>query len=397
MHLLWKNLFIFGIISQNLLLGQTDFSNYTESNRLPTYFHYNPAMIQVLSTKYSSSEMSNDEWIVWDDVAKALARKTHIGSDVYRMYAYLYTAQKEVAALSYNAHSQFLGSLGPISSKVLQLFFPSVPLVSGDEYSELLANLVLEKIQERLQDENEHIINFPITSENDPQLIDHSKPHFGLEIASWKPWILKNPLELIAPPPPPQDDSFWNEQAEIVKTLSLNNTPQQYQANQYWAGEVGPKSGEWLAIASDYMLNHHIPFMQIVCIRAILAESAIDGDISLFYSKYLYHIKRPKIINPDIFQHVPLPKHPSYPSGHSTISYMSAVILSNFFPHEKKHWFRLAEEAGQSRIWGGIHFPIDHEGGKILGMQLGERIIHSHQLCSRYIPSTFCMRVLDGR
>ncbi|WP_407928581.1 phosphatase PAP2 family protein [Alkalihalobacterium elongatum] len=53
------------------------------------------------------------------------------------------------------------------------------------------------------------------------------------------------------------------------------------------------------------------------------------------------------------------PKHPAYPSGHATVSGAAAVILSYFFPAESRKIHDIAEEAALSRLYGGIHFPIE--------------------------------------
>jgi membrane-associated phospholipid phosphatase len=166
--------------------------------------------------------------------------------------------------------------------------------------------------------------------------------------------------------PPPANDPYWAEQAEIVKQISSQSTPEQRKASKFWAGEIWPKSGDSIAIANEYLFSHNIPFAKVLFVRSILAEAAVDVDISLFYSKYTYLIKRPSKVDSSIIHGVVLPKHPSYPSGHSTWFTTWAVLLSNFFPEMKDTWFKYAQEAGQSRIWAGLHYPIDHQGDKPL-------------------------------
>jgi hypothetical protein len=36
-----------------------------------------------------------------------------------------------------------------------------------------------------------------------------------------------------------------------------------------------------------------------------------------------------------------------------------------------------AEEAGVSRVYGGIHFPFDNTAGQALGRSVGEAIVNS--------------------
>jgi membrane-associated phospholipid phosphatase len=72
---------------------------------------------------------------------------------------------------------------------------------------------------------------------------------------------------------------------------------------------------------------------------------------------------------------VETPKHPSFPSGHSTVAASAATVLSYYFPSDSRKWQKLANEAGQSRIWGGLHFPYDHYAGTELGKKVAEAVL----------------------
>jgi hypothetical protein len=95
------------------------------------------------------------------------------------------------------------------------------------------------------------------------------------------------------------------------------------------------------------------------------------------------------------------PGFPGYPSGHSTFSRSAAELLtaitgSEFFPgglgsytitslaNEKgptqpvtlqwATYYDAADQVGLSRIWGGIHPPVDDFTGRRLGAQCGEAV-----------------------
>lgn len=61
------------------------------------------------------------------------------------------------------------------------------------------------------------------------------------------------------------------------------------------------------------------------------------------------------------------PRHPSYPSGHSTYAGAASELLSWFFPDYREEFNRLADNAGMARLWAGIHYRSDH----LQGMKLG--------------------------
>jgi hypothetical protein len=64
-----------------------------------------------------------------------------------------------------------------------------------------------------------------------------------------------------------------------------------------------------------------------------------------------------------------VPRHPTYPSGHSTVGGATAGILKRFFPSNKavEALDDLADNAGLARMWAGIHYRADHEFGIALG------------------------------
>ena len=92
------------------------------------------------------------------------------------------------------------------------------------------------------------------------------------------------------------------------------------------------------------------------------------------------------------------PPFPGYVSGHSTFSGSAATLLKRFFGSDKiafttssdampgvfrsfNSFSEAAEEAGQSRIYGGIHFDFDDKDGQQAGKQLANYVF-SHFLRS---------------
>ena len=61
------------------------------------------------------------------------------------------------------------------------------------------------------------------------------------------------------------------------------------------------------------------------------------------------------------------PRHPSYPSGHSTYAAAASELLSFFFPDYRREFDRLADNAGLARLWAGVHWRSDHVQGARLG------------------------------
>jgi hypothetical protein len=69
------------------------------------------------------------------------------------------------------------------------------------------------------------------------------------------------------------------------------------------------------------------------------------------------------------------PRHPAYPSGHSTYSAAASEVLSYFFPDYAGEFDDLADNAGLARLWAGIHWRSDHTAGQALGRFIARRLI----------------------
>jgi len=79
------------------------------------------------------------------------------------------------------------------------------------------------------------------------------------------------------------------------------------------------------------------------------------------------------------------PRHPSYPSGHSTVGGAGSEILSYFFPDYTAEFDQLADNAGMARLWAGIHYRSDHRAGVQLGRAVARLVIE--QLEAGCIPA----------
>jgi PAP2 superfamily len=85
------------------------------------------------------------------------------------------------------------------------------------------------------------------------------------------------------------------------------------------------------------------------------------------------------------------PRHPAYPSGHSTYAGAASEMLSFFFPDYTAEFDKLADNAGMARLWAGIHWRSDHIQGMKLGRCVAREIIATLQegcICPPDVCST---------
>ncbi len=81
------------------------------------------------------------------------------------------------------------------------------------------------------------------------------------------------------------------------------------------------------------------------------------------------------MLDPGIVTLFPNPNHPTYPSAHAMFDGPYADVLSYLFPRYAAEFTALAQEAGFSRLWAGIHFRSDIEAGLAIGRSVAQRVI----------------------
>ncbi len=72
-----------------------------------------------------------------------------------------------------------------------------------------------------------------------------------------------------------------------------------------------------------------------------------------------------------------LPKGSSYPSGSSTVGYLTAIVLANMVPEKTAVLFARGREAGYNRLVLGVHYPTDVEAGRLLATAIATTLFQN--------------------
>jgi membrane-associated phospholipid phosphatase len=136
----------------------------------------------------------------------------------------------------------------------------------------------------------------------------------------------------------------------------------------------GDVSG-WVARSNEAPSGAPLAFRRGACIvsRCDPAFGPIAGQA--WDAKYNYWFIRPTQADPMITLAIPLPSHPSYPSGHSCISGSSTGVLMAAFPNERKRLEAVALEASLSRLYGGLRYRFDMVAGLALGRGVAAKAV----------------------
>jgi PAP2 superfamily len=212
-------------------------------------------------------------------------------------------------------------------------------------------------------------------------------------------FALANAAACSLPPPPAYSEdkasAFYKEALEVYETV-VNLTPEQKATARFWSDDpmLSPTPpGHWLFIATDILKARHLSLEDNVDLLARLGMAVSDAFVACWKSKYDYDLLRPvtyikKVIDKTWEPLLITPPFPEYPSGHSTQSGAAAVVLTQFFGEnfafeDKTHvreklkgrsfasFWAAANEAGLSRLYGGIHFRSGVERGLQQGRCVG--------------------------
>jgi hypothetical protein len=136
--------------------------------------------------------------------------------------------------------------------------------------------------------------------------------------------------------------------------------------------------GHWISIAMQVLDNEEAPLDRNVDVMARLGITVADAFIGCWDAKFKYDLVRPvtyikRNIDKKWETLLITPPFPEYPSGHSTQSGAAATVLTAVFgenyafedrtheadgliPRKYASFWTAAEEAGISRLYGGIHY-----------------------------------------
>jgi len=134
-------------------------------------------------------------------------------------------------------------------------------------------------------------------------------------------------------------------------------------------------AGLWIEIARDLIIRDGLDAPHAARVLALTSVAMGDGFICCWDAKYTYWTERPITADPSLNVLIPTPPFPSYTSGHATASTAAATVLGHLFPDDAANLLERAEEAKQSRLWAGIHYPIDCEMGAVGGGMIGRLVV----------------------
>lgn len=195
-------------------------------------------------------------------------------------------------------------------------------------------------------------------------------------------------------------NSAYYAQVKEVFDITQNITAEQKNIALFWADNPDGKSycsAHWFNILNQ-VLAIQKPKLDVAAMAYVqLGITMSEANISVFKGKYKYNGLRPityirSVMNQTTWN--PLlatPAHPEYPSGHATVSGSAAQALTQLFgtnykftdnsynflgftPRTYNSFEEAAIEAGNSRVYGGIHYRKSCDMSQIQGKTVANNV-----------------------
>jgi len=200
---------------------------------------------------------------------------------------------------------------------------------------------------------------------------------------TWRTWVMKSGSQFRPPPPPRFGTPGFLREARAVTRAQENLTPKQKRAAKFWEGGEGTSlpPGIWIQVVLERLREKPLTTPRTTRLMSSLTVAMADAGVASWDAKYAYWYPRPENgvrdsgVDKRWKPYVKTPFFPAYVSGHSTYSSAAGEVLAHFYPKDAKLWHARAREAGRSRIWGGIHYPVDDVFGSRMGLKIGRLVV----------------------
>jgi PAP2 superfamily len=286
------------------------------------------------------------------------------------------------------------------------------------EFGEKIAQTIIKRLSSDLYKETRGMERFEVTTNQParwvptlPDYADAVEPHWmkmkvmTLDTASQ----FRHPVPIAYSEDPKSE--FWKQVTTVYETVK-NITPEQDNIVTFWddnpfvsrhkghlmfQDKKMTPGGHWLAICRIVSRHQKADFVKTAQAYSLTSVALFEAFVSCWDEKYATTFVRPETVIVNRIEknwqpYLVTPPFPSYTSGHSTISASAAEMLTSIYGDniaftdstEKEYGLPIrsfksfreaAKEASISRVYGGIHYPMDCEKGNEQGTKVGQWVV----------------------
>jgi PAP2 superfamily len=207
--------------------------------------------------------------------------------------------------------------------------------------------------------------------------------------------------QVTAPPPPfsysEEASSDFYKMVNNIYVISKSLTADQKNIALFWndvgAGIGYTPMGHTISIVTQILDNRNASLATAAIAYAKTGIALWDALVVCFRSKYKYNQLRPvtyirQQIDTAWLPLIATPPHPEYPAAHAFLTSSVMEVLESVFgrqynftdhtydfrnlpPRSYTSFEQIANECGQSRVFGGIHYQPSVDAGHIAGKTIG--------------------------
>jgi acid phosphatase (class A) len=170
----------------------------------------------------------------------------------------------------------------------------------------------------------------------------------------------------ILPAPPAPGSTAAQADLEVVLQAQAWRTPEQVA----WARRVDVGDlFDFADVLGTWFRKEKLPVT-----AALLASVDSELDAGIDASKKVFARPRPFVADARVLPCVKRLDEGSYPSGHTIGFFVEAGVLAEIIPERRAELFEFAGKAAWGRVLGGVHYPTDLVGGRLLAAAIMEAL-----------------------
>lgn len=167
-------------------------------------------------------------------------------------------------------------------------------------------------------------------------------------------------LTLLLPPPPPIDST--RQADEIAAVIAA-----QQEASPARVAQAGADATESVFVMFGGTIGPRfvpaaLPRASTLFARLGATEGAVVDPVKPAFDRV-----RPFLADPRVRPLVRQSRSGAFPSGHTTLVTLTAVVLAAMLPEQRAAIWARADDYAESRVIGGMHTPFDLDGGRRAG------------------------------
>jgi acid phosphatase (class A) len=131
-------------------------------------------------------------------------------------------------------------------------------------------------------------------------------------------------------------------------------------------------------------------------LEALMRKVHANSSQVIEKAKDAFNRQRPHKLEPRLKPSLELPTSSSYPSGHATWGYITALVLADMVPERRMFLMERADDFARNRVIAGVHYPSDVESGRLLATVIVAFVFSSPQFATERAAAAKELRAVLG-